>query len=240
MQFLDQEKMKFVSIRGWKFWIPVPESEKGKPGVVEDELGVRSPNAGKKIYGYHVNTAEGVLTGIQTKIGKFGRELLLEFDRDTIIQVAFTSAYAEKFLICLPNIDITRTIYFRTWRVVNKKDASKYKTGWNVQQAGKDVAHAVAQRNKDGEIDIEDVPILPDKRYEDVTGNGVKQIIATERFNWLEVNHLNPIIAHLESVKASQTFAANAIAPDDEGPPSDFADDHDYGPPPAVLEDVPF
>lgn len=244
MGFGNTERKNFVSIVDGKFWMNATEADSGKPNFERRVRGPRSPKAGEEVIGLTYNQYDGLLTGIAITDGTYGREMHLEFDHENMVQISLKSGFAETFMKALPNVELDKTLYLKTYKF-QPKDKDKPSIGWTISQRGKKLEPAALARDKNGQpIPLKDkdgkeipgwesLPIMPDKELIDI-GEPKPVLSAKLRIEWLVSHFVEPTIRHLDMLKASRIGEANSVHSAPDSSPADPFPDMDDN------EDIPF
>jgi hypothetical protein len=132
----SNEKRIYLTINGGNLVKRVPE---GTEGAVEREI--EFEGAKRMIWEMRYRSLSAMIKNIEVKEGgKFGDVLLVnmqDVDEHFTISLNMKGREAKGFMLCLPNIDLSKEVVLSAYNYVRKKD-EKHLVGLGIKQGGDD------------------------------------------------------------------------------------------------------
>lgn len=167
MGLQNNQSGNYINIIGGKLTQRVPEGTEGSIS--------RTNKNGKVVHEMKYDSFEGMITGIRTQDGNFGKNWVFELqdgEENYQLRLSYSNSYATALLKMLPNIDVAKPV-----KITPKQEEidGKTKTALFVNQDGKAIKHAYTKNEPNG---------LPE--WEQITVKGQKEWDSTKQLEFLE------------------------------------------------------
>tara|TARA_R110002126_G_scaffold89252_2_gene213405 strand:- start:15055 stop:15726 length:672 start_codon:yes stop_codon:yes gene_type:complete len=203
----QKSNLQFINFYGGKFVIRVPEGTEG----AEPRALTKGVNQGKEVFEMNYDQYGGQLIDVKTYNGKFGKEWHFFLDVSTKedpeakarLSLGYTDSFAARLLSALPNIDLSKDITLKGYRIEQKPEKpGTFKNYLTPYQSGQKILPFYTRDEPKG---------MPS--WEKVTINGVETNDMSKQFAFFEgvVNGLNFIGYKRDQQEAGATAPATEV-----------------------------
>jgi len=106
--------------------------------AIKDVTVSRINKTGRTVHEQKFDYIEGKITNLRVNINDFGKQYIVEITDDEenkfMINIMYSSRYANSFLRCLPSVDLNKPVKLQPWSLIDKKDPTKTVTGITMWQ----------------------------------------------------------------------------------------------------------
>jgi len=138
-----QQKFKIMGLKNYSeggIYLSIAEGKLVRQfkDAIKDITVSRINKNGKTVHEQKFDYIEGKITNLRTNINDYGKQWIVELTDDEAnifkINIMYSSRYANSFLRCLPNIDLSKSVKLQPWSLIDKKDPTKTVTGITMWQ----------------------------------------------------------------------------------------------------------
>lgn len=204
----------FSVLSDGKFHHSVPE---GTEGAVKREYELKDGTKGHK-WEITANSIEGIISGISTRDGDFGKQLHIAFAKDTsedkevVVSLNLASNFAEDIMKKLPNVNVDKPVKLVPYSFEDEK-TKKMKRGITVYQDENKITSFYHEMKKDKKgveklSPINDYPEVP-KEAKDWDSEDWKLFFGQARKFLVKQLEKHPLwnATYIKSAEASQGIA---------------------------------
>ena len=130
----------------------------------------RVTKTGKLVYEEKFKDLTALLISGETKENDYGKQWAFKFIDEGvtyIVNISYSSRYASSFLKALPNIDLSISVKFMPWSMVDKNDSLKKITGITCYQNGNKIAPAFTKDNPNGLPEMKQIKVKGKVTWDD-------------------------------------------------------------------------